>query len=273
MSVVDRPAQQEAQERQVEDVEADVAAERRVGHAPVAAVGEEEHRLPVAAPCGPGAERKEEAIATKVSADADAARRVRHLEAAEPSDRCLRRDPPSEPDAHQRRHEQRQEADAEEPDLRPEPRLEHVATAERVVPHDVGDEVDDAAEQPEHDDQGATIPATMRASAATERRPSRGGRPGRRRSRHLRLRRPCRYRRSSSDGGGLARRRRRRSASRSWRARYGRPSRRASCSAWRRCSSSSSLSNQLDIRAARTSGGSRRSSPGPGCGSASSPAA
>ena len=53
----------------------------------------------------------------------------------------------------------------------------------------------------------------------------------------------------------------------------GRPSRRASSAAWRRWSSSSSLSNQPDIRAARTSGGSRRSSPGPGCGSAFRPPA
>ena len=47
----------------------------------------------------------------------------------------------------------RGEADREEGDLRPEPRREHVAAAERVVPHHVGDEVHRPAEQAEDDEQ------------------------------------------------------------------------------------------------------------------------
>ena len=44
----ERPADQEVEERQAEDVEADVAAELRVGEAEVGGVDEEQPRLPLA---------------------------------------------------------------------------------------------------------------------------------------------------------------------------------------------------------------------------------
>ncbi len=145
------PAQQEAPERQIEDVEADVAAEGRVIDPPCRAVDEEEDDLPRAAPRGPRAERQQHG--DHCQADPDEARRIRQLDPSELTHGRLRRDAPGQPDAHHDRHQHRREADAEQRDLGPEAGEQDVAPTERVVPHDVGDQAHDPAQQAQEHEQ------------------------------------------------------------------------------------------------------------------------
>ena len=178
----DTPSLQEAPEGQVEDVEADVPLEVRVDGPEVAAVQEEEHRLPIAAP---GRRRDEpDEHHHRCQHERHRPADVRQLQRADAPDGDLGGDPARQPDAEQGGHREGNEPDPEQSDLHPQPRGQYVLPAQGAVPHEVGDQVHDAAQEAEdHDgDDGDADPQPPARRAAGAPRPQhrRAARPERR---------------------------------------------------------------------------------------------
>ncbi len=147
----DRPALDEAPERQVEDIEADVAAEGGIGRAELPAVEEEQQGLPVPAP----GERAEQPADQGQGDEHDPhrARDVRHLDRSDPPNRDLGPEATRDPQADQGGDREQHESDHEPAEVGGEASQQDVATAEAAVPGEVGEQLDQAAEDLEHDER------------------------------------------------------------------------------------------------------------------------